>query len=622
MAKYKEDTTEENSVCEIVRENETNFNSGTTTISRYVSFSLSENLDKIDAYLNSKHTSGDKDSLDRDKPFFNIVTSAVNIWFRATDLDRKDIRIKASKSSYKVKNGNETIRVPGTVLSLLANIHLNNFMKKSKFGVFLNDWGISLARYGSSVVKFIENDDGLNAMVIPWNRLIVDPIDFDNDVVIEVLELTPSQLRKRKGYDQELVDKLIDATTTRETTRGEKKDTKANFIKLYEVHGELPLSYLTGKEKDEETYVQQMHVVSFVASKEKGKFDDYCLIKGREKKNPYMITHLIKEDGRTQSIGAVEHLFEAQWMQNHTVKAIKDQLDLASKLIFQTADGNFVGQNAINAIETGDILTHAVNMPLTQLQNNSHDITSLQSFGSQWKALGNEITGISEAMLGAAPKAGTAWRQTEAILQESHSLFEIMTENKGLSSEDMLREYIIPFIKNKMNSTEEISASLGDYNVSQIEDMYVKTEAIKRNNNVVIETILNGEIAQGLDLQAEEQNIRNELQTNGNQRFFAPSELKSVTWKDVFEDFEWECDVEITGESSNKAEMATTINSILNFLARKQGQPLTPDERLVFNKMLDLTGTVSPLELSEVQNKPVAPIGGAGVETGQLPVIQ
>lgn len=622
MAKYKEDTTEENSVCEIVRKNESNFNSGTTTISRYVSFSLSENLDKIDAYLNSKHTTGDKDSLGRDKPFFNIVTSAVNIWFRATDLDRKNIKIKADKSSYKVKNGKETIRIPGTVLSLLATIKLADFMKKSKFGVFLNEWGITLARYGSAVVKFVENDDGLNAMVIPWNRLIVDPIDFDNDVVIEVLELTPAQLRKRKGYDQELVDKLIDSTTTRETTRGEKKDTKNDFIKLYEVHGELPLSYLTGKEKDEDTYVQQMHVVSFVASKEKGKYDDYCLIKGREKKNPYMITHLLKEDGRTQSIGAVEHLFESQWMQNHTVKSIKDQLDLASKLIFQTADGNFVGQNAINAIETGDILIHAVNMPITQVANNSHDITSLQSFGSQWKSLGNEIVGVSEAMMGVTPKSGTAWRQTEAILQESHSLFEMFTENKGLAIEDMLREYIIPHIKKQLDTTEEVSASLGDYNVSKIEDMYVKSEAVRRNNNQVIEQILSGNIAQGLDIPEEEQKIRGELQVNGEQRFFAPSELSDTTWKDVFEDFQWTAECDITGESVNKAEMATTINSILNFLARKQGQPLTPDERLVFNKMLDMTGTVSPLELSEVKSSSVAPLGGAGVGTEPLPVMQ
>lgn len=46
----------------------------------------------------------------------------------------------------------------------------------------------------------------------------------------------------------------------------------------------MPLSYLTGKEKDENEYVQQMHVISYVAGKEKGKYDDFCLIKGKEEK--------------------------------------------------------------------------------------------------------------------------------------------------------------------------------------------------------------------------------------------------------------------------------------------------------------------------------------------------
>ncbi|WP_460992121.1 hypothetical protein, partial [Staphylococcus aureus] len=66
-----------------------------------------------------------------------------------------------------------------------------------------------------------------------------------------------------------------------------KKDTKSNYIKVYEVHGELPLSYLTEKEKDETTYVQQMHIISFVASKQGG-YDDFTLYAGREKKNPYL----------------------------------------------------------------------------------------------------------------------------------------------------------------------------------------------------------------------------------------------------------------------------------------------------------------------------------------------
>lgn len=580
-------------ICELVRSNESKYISGTpTTISKYVQFDMYENINRIEAYINSKHISGDTDSMGRDKPFFNIVTAATNIWYRATDIDRKNIRIKATKSS-------------DVLGAMLATIHLQDFMRRDNFGVFLNEWGRILARYGSAVLKFVEKKGQLHASVTPWNRLIVDTVEFDNDVVIEVLEYTPAQLKMQKAYDQELVDQLLDAVSVRQTLDKQNKDTKSDFIKVYEVHGNIAKSYLTGNAEDDDEFVQQMHVVSFVESKEDGKFDDFTLVSGKEKKNPYMITHLIKEDGRTQAMGAVEHLFDAQWMQNWSVKTIKDQLDLASKLIFQTADGNFVGQNALTAIENGDILIHEPNLPLTQVNSGSHDITSVQNYATQWKALGNEINGISEAMLGQNPPAGSAWRQTEALLAESRSLFEIMTENKGLAIEDMMRIYIIPYLKTKMNTTEEVVTTLEEYGVSQIETMYVKSEAVKRSNDDAIAQFRAGQVPVAVPPEEMEGQVKEELNSLGNQRFFKPSEQPDKTWSEVFKDLQWDVEVEVTGESSDTQAALTTLNTTLQYIIGKQGQPLTPQEKLVFNKILMLTGQVSPLEISDMDSQPM-----------------
>ncbi len=588
----------QNSIGELVRSNEQKYTSGTPTlISKYVQFDMYENINKIEAYINSKHTSGLLDSQDREKPFFNIVTAAINIWYRATDIDRKDIRIKPTKSS-------------DVLGAAIATVHLQDFMRRDAFGVFLNDWGRTLARYGSAVVKFVEKGGNLYSEVIPWNRLIVDAIDFDNDVVIEVLELTPAQLKMRKGYDKTMVKNLLDALTVRKTMDRQNRDTKAEFVKVYEVHGKIALSYLTGKASDDDEFVQQMHVISYVEGKNEGEYDDFTLVSGKEKKNPYMITHLIKEDGRTQAIGAVEHLFDAQWMQNWSVKTIKDQLDLASKLIYQTSDGNFVGQNALGAIENGDILIHELNQPLTQVNNGSHDITSVQNFATQWKMLGNEINGISDSMMGKNPPSGTAWRQTEAILNQSESLFELMTENKGLAIEAMMREYIIPYLKTKMDTSDEVQASLNDLGVSQIEAIYVKNEAIKRSNDMIVqqfrEALDNGGDAPTAPNQQDVQSlVKDELSQLGNNRFFKPSDQPDKTWKEVFKDLQWDVEVEITGESSDKQAALTTLNTTLQIIMAKQGQPMTPDEKLVFNKILALTGEISALEVQNSQNEPM-----------------
>jgi len=285
---------------DIVREQEQDYISGDTDISEHVSFSVKDNIDRIEAYLFSKHISGDKDSLGRDKPFFNVVTAAANIWYRATDIDRANVRIRATKSAHHTT-------------ALLADVKSKEWMRKASIGIWLNDWGRVLARYGSAVSKFVEQDGKLVATVVPWNRLIVDSIDFYGNPVIEKHYYTPAQLRKNKLFDIDEVESLIEhSLTARKGLDKNNKDNKAEYLEVYELHGEFPKSFITGKKSDEDTYTQQVHILSFTTEEKDGKSEyiDYTLYSGQEK-NPYHICHLIKEDGRVMGIGAVEHLFEA-----------------------------------------------------------------------------------------------------------------------------------------------------------------------------------------------------------------------------------------------------------------------------------------------------------------------
>lgn len=551
-----------------------------------------ETIETIDAYLNSRHTSGETDSLDREKPFFNIVTSAVNIWYRATDLDRRNIRVKASKESDYVS-------------ALLATVHLQMWMKKNRFGAFLNQWGRALARYGSAVVKFVEKDGELIPSVVRWQDIIVDAVDFDNNMKVEKLYYTPAQLKKNKAYDQEVVEALMSAKEARENQDGQKKDNKNDYIEVYEVHGELPLSLLTDKEDDEETLRQQMHVVSFVKGKD-NKFQDFTLYAGKEKKDPYMITHLIEESGRTLSIGAVEYLFDAQWMTNHSVKAMKDQLDLASKLIFQTADANFIGTNVLTAIETGDILIHD-GSELTQVNNGSHDIASLQSFSNQWRVLSQDITSTPDAIRGNTLPSGTAYRQAAILNSESHSLFEIMTENKGQHLEDMLRVHVIPHLLTKMDTTEEIAATLDEQGIQEIDAKYVPAKAVKNYNNRVIEQVLEGSIPEPFDQMQEENAVKESLATTGNQRFFKPSEIPTKKWKEAFADLVWDLDVEITNENTDKEATIATLSTVLSSIAQNPMLLQDPNARMILGKILEETGRLSPLQLGSVRNTPQQP---------------
>ena len=591
-------------VHEIIRQAETNYLNGTAKIGKYVDFSMHNTVETIIAYLNSKFTGsgGDKDSLGREKPFFNIVIASANIWFRATDIDRKDISIAPSGIS----------QVAG---AFLATIHLQEWMKKARFGTFLNEWGRVLARFGSAVVEFIERDDELICSVIPWNKLIVDPQDFSALPVIKKLYFTPAQLKRKKEYDQDIVQELLDARVSRRNIDRTNQDTLNNFIEVFEVHGELSQAvYNQSKGKDikkgdEDIYFQQVHIVSYVGTgkrdrNNKEKYEDFTLYSGKEDKPRHMLTHLIEEDGRTLSIGAVEHLFDAQWMQNHTMKNIKDTLDIASLLVFQTADQQFVGRNLLNQLVAGDVMVwDKKGSELTQVNTSKYDITALQNFGQAWKNLGNEINGISESMLGENPPSGTAWRQTEALLQESHSLFELMIENKALALEEMLRVFIIPFLKKKLNNKNEIAATLEDHNLKKVDAMYIPNAAIKAYNRRAIEDILNGVQPSPFNQSMEEGAINQELSKLGGLRSFKPTvEINGkeveVEWKKVFKDLEWKLDINISGESKNKRATLETLSTTFQTIVSLAGRPMSPDERLVFNKLMSQADVVSPLELS------------------------
>lgn len=590
----KQQQTDNKQISEMVRELEQNFISGSgTQMSKYVREDLYEDINKIYAYLHSKHISGETDSQGREKPFFNIVNSARNIYYRATDIDRKNIRVKPTK------NGD-------VVGAFLATVMLQNWMRKTDFGSFLNNWGLDLAGFNSSVVKFVESEGELHSMVVPWNRLICDPINFDKNLKIEILELTKAQLLQRKGYDQDVVGRLLDALAARTLTDGTQVDQKDDYVKLYEVHGMLPLSLITGKDKDADTYVQQMHVLSFVDAQSNGKYEDYTLVAGREEKDPYMLTGLIPAtDGSVSLDGAVKNLFEAQWMVNHTVKSIKDQMDIASKMFFQTSDGNFVGRNVVDAIEQGDILIHSVNQPLTPVNNGSHDITVQQNYMGMWKGLAAEINGVSESMQGNVAPSGTAWRQVEALLNESHSLFDLMTENKGLDIEAMLREYVVPHLKKQLSNKDEIVATLEAHDITKIDRMYIRSEETKRAKKAVKDILL----TEGVDgLPSFEtgdikQQIQEELAEGGNQRFFKPSEVTDAQWKDIIDDIEWDLEVEVTGESSDKNTILTTLNTALVTVANPAYQN-NPTAQMIVGKILSATGEVSPLEIAELSGAP------------------
>jgi hypothetical protein len=74
-----------------VRQQRDDYRSQSVTIAEGYDFSQYETLRTIELYHNSRFSTGNKDTLGREKPFYNISKFRVNVATRATDLDTRDV---------------------------------------------------------------------------------------------------------------------------------------------------------------------------------------------------------------------------------------------------------------------------------------------------------------------------------------------------------------------------------------------------------------------------------------------------------------------------------------------------------------------------------------------------
>jgi hypothetical protein len=80
-------------IYDFVKQQRDNYRSQTVEITGGYEFSQYQPIRTIELYHNSKFTTGTKDSLGREKPFYNITKFRVNVATRATDLDTKNVKV-------------------------------------------------------------------------------------------------------------------------------------------------------------------------------------------------------------------------------------------------------------------------------------------------------------------------------------------------------------------------------------------------------------------------------------------------------------------------------------------------------------------------------------------------
>lgn len=558
------------------------YTSETVEITEGYEFSQYQMLRTIELYDASKFETGNKDSLGREKPFYNIVTFRKNVATRATDLDTKDVKIESEGAG----NWRQ---------SFLLTLFNRNWMKKSGFAQFLNRMGYTRAKYGGVLVMKTEHGGELKLHVVPWKDAITDQVDIRSGPKIIRHSYTPARLREiaeQSGWEN-VDDAIAAAKKSKEANIA--KDGKANRtlgenIEVFEVHGVLPKAFLKKPEeadaKDDETYSRQLHIVVLDESEadtpeQKGNVNGVTLFSGPEKEDPFKYLPWEEVDGRGLGVGPIEATVEAQVWTNYGIKQKKDILELAGKIIFQTADTNIAAKNILTDLDNGHILTHTKDQPLTQVNNVPASLPAFDTVVKEWDQQAERVTSTSAAMTGETMPSGTPFRLAALLNQESSSMFVYRRQEAGLFVQELYQDWILPYLVKQIKKLDEMTGEFTDEELDMVSDLLADYHA----ETAAKDSILSGKMF----TEEDKQNVRSDVKAQS----LKAGKRRSLKIPKRFFTDDFNVDVVTTGEQKNKAVVLETLYNIFQVVAQNPQALQDPMLSRLFNQIIETAG-VSP----------------------------
>lgn len=545
-----------------------------------LTFNQHKELKEIEFYSNSRYLNGQRDTLSREKPFYNIVNYRVTVATVATDLDIKDIQVVADDEKNAVK-------------SFIFQKEIFKWMKEHDFAKTLNEMGKTRAKYGGLLVKKCEKDGELDIQVVQWKNAVTDQVDIKNGVIIEKHYLTPVELSERK----EAWDNIEDVI---EQHRKLKKNDR---IEVLEVHGQFTKAILNDaleeevKDGDDMEFTRQIYHIAKVGNKR------FILSSDEEKELPYKYLAWDVVPGRALGKGVVEESKEAQVWTNDSIIAEKNAMELAGKVILKT-NSKKVGNNALTDLDNGHIVILEENKDLTTLQLLPSALPQFNNSIERWKDQANNATSTYNANTGEQVPSGTPYSQTALLNQVASKPFDYRREEMGIFLTELFNDWIIPHISKKINREHLLASDYSDEELKIIDESF----STKTANERTIEKIMAGKIVTREEYEAYRQFLKTNLNTKGSRRFL---EIP----KDYFKDMKAKLTVITTGEQKNKMAILESLNTIL-VTALKAPNLVSPEFiNKVFARILEISGAgISPIFMKSnlvanpTQNEPITEV--------------
>ena len=526
-------------------------------ITKGYDFSMVDVIRRIELYRASKFESGDWDSQNNRKYFFNIINPQCGNATKNIDLDRKNIRVRAERAKDRIK-------------AMLYNDELKNWMKKESFGQVLNKISENLPIYGSVVLKKV----GKMVMFRPLRYLCFDPavsnspnnFNIQSPYMIDKHNFTASEIEGmvKKGWDKEEAKRLVDKM----------RDMDLSEITVYEQYVEV-----SNEELDiaGDGYSMSQSYIAFLADKKKKDKSTeaafFTLYKRKVDEMPYKKIDFLTIEGRALGLGVSEMLFPLQERRNEMGNQKADSMRLSSKTVFQTRDKNIEG-NLLTETVNGDILK--VNSELTRVDVAERNLGAFQQEEANIKQDTRDNANAQEILTGETMPSRTPFRLAVMQQENASKLFDFIRENLGMFLEEVLNEWVLTEFEKDTNkehifelySRDTIKAVMKDHNNYRI------NEAIKKY------VISSGKFP------TEEELVVLEEQLNGN---ISDSTFVKVV-QDYYKNFEKNLDIDITGEKHDSAQQVETLNNLIMLIAQNPAVVSDPTIQPLLDQVLELTG--------------------------------
>ncbi len=487
-------------------------------------------INRINLYINNKYQERNDDAI-----FWNIINQRITHFSKNIDLDTKDLM------PYGIGETN-------FFQAWILRKKLTKWLEDNEFAITLNDLMEGIATYGSIIWKRTKEKGKVKMEECRLSNLYFDQRAKNiKDVdVVELHYLNENELRDKSNIWKGVSEVLQDI-------RKNKKD--SNNIEIWEFWG-------FHKEQDNSDPVYKHFYGYNDGENEIILWEEE---KDKDKDFPYYDFHIGRYRGRWLRIGVPERLFSLQERANQLVNQNAQSTEIASLLLFKTANGEVVG-NVLDQAVNGQIINSE------DLEQIGITNTGLRLFIEELNLIevqADKLCLTPDVISGEQLPSGTPFRSLAVFTNAAKSAFKIYRESIGEKVGYILKKDILPSIIKDWNNQEQLIEVLEDE-----KDVEMYDKALKRK--IAVEAMLSGELVTQEYLDGIDTMIEDNIKRVGR---------KIKTQKGFF-NFDFGIKFNITGESVDKAQQNDAYFNAITMVAQNPAILDTP----LFRQYLENNG--------------------------------